>query len=35
MPAVNIYFGSLKLRRLHERHMRIGDEYGRLKRHKV
>jgi putative transposase len=31
----NVYFGSLKLGRLHERHMRIEDEYGRLKRHKV
>jgi putative transposase len=31
----NVYFGMLKLGRLHERHMRIEDEYGRLKRHKV
>jgi transposase InsO family protein len=31
----NVYFGALKLGRLHERHMRIEDEYGRLKRHKV
>jgi len=31
----NVYFGPLKLGRLHERHMRIKDEYGRLKRHKV
>jgi transposase InsO family protein len=31
----NIYFGPLRLGRLHERHMRIEDEYGRLKRHKV
>lgn len=31
----NVYFGPLKLGRLHERHMRIEDEYGRLKRHKV
>lgn len=30
----NVYFGPLKLGRLHERHMRIEDEYGRLKRHK-
>ena len=26
----NVYFGPLKLGRLHERHMRIEDEYGRL-----
>jgi transposase InsO family protein len=31
----NVYFAALKLGRLHERHMRIEDEYGRLKRHKV
>lgn len=31
----NVYFGILKLGRLHERHMRIEDEYGRLKRHRV
>ena len=31
----NLYFGPLRLGRLHERHMRIEDEYGRLKRHKV
>jgi len=31
----NVYFGPLKLGRLHERYMRIEDEYGRLKRHKV
>lgn len=31
----NVYFGLLKLGRLHERHMRIEDDYGRLKRHKV
>lgn len=31
----NVYFGPLKLGRLHERHMRIEDEYGRLNRHKV
>jgi putative transposase len=30
-----VYFGPLKLGRLHERHMRIEDEYGRLKRHTV
>jgi putative transposase len=30
----NVYFGPLKLGRLHERHMRIEDEYGRLKRHR-
>ena len=28
----NVYFGPLKLGRLHEKHMRIEDEYGRLKR---
>lgn len=28
----NVYFGPLKLGRLHERHIRIEDEYGRLKR---
>ena len=28
----NVYFGPLKLGRLHERHMRIEDAYGRLKR---
>lgn len=28
----NVYFGSLKLGRLLERHMRIEDAYGRLKR---
>lgn len=27
-----VYFGLLKLGRLHGRHMRIEDEYGRLKR---
>lgn len=26
----NVYFGPLKLGRLHERHMRIESEYGRL-----
>jgi len=31
----NVYFGPLKLGRFHERHMRIEDAYGRLKRHKV
>jgi len=31
----NLYFGPLKLGRFHERHMRIEDEYGRLKRHSV
>ena len=31
----NVYFGPLKLGRLLEKHMRIEDEYGRLKRHKV
>lgn len=31
----NVYFGALKLGRLHERHMRIEDVYGRLKRHNV
>lgn len=29
----NVYFGSMKLGRLLERHMRIEDAYGRLKRH--
>ena len=29
----NVYFGPLKLGRLHERHMRIEDAYGRLARH--
>jgi len=31
----NVYFGPLKLGRLLERHMRIEDVYGRLKRHNV
>ena len=31
----NVYFGPLKLGRLLERHMRIEDDYGRLKRHHV
>src|SRR5262249_52564412 len=29
----NVHFGPLKLGRLHERRMRIEDEYGRLYRH--
>lgn len=29
----DVYFGPLKLGRLHERHMRIEDHRGRLKRH--
>lgn len=29
----NVYFGMLRLGRLHERRMRIEDAYGRLKRH--
>lgn len=31
----NVYFGPLKLGRLDERHMRIEDQYGLLKRHNV
>ena len=31
----NVYFGPLKLGRLLERHMRIEDEFGRLKRKNV
>jgi putative transposase len=31
----NVYFGPLKLGRLLERHMRIEDAYGRLKRHNL
>jgi transposase InsO family protein len=31
----SVYFGALRLGRLHERHMRIEDIYGRLKRHHV
>jgi transposase InsO family protein len=31
----NVYFGPLKLGRLLERHMRIEDAFGRLKRHHV
>ena len=30
----NVYFGPLKLGRLHERQLRIEDEYGRLSRHR-
>jgi putative transposase len=30
-----VYFGPLKLGRLDERHMRIEDQYGKLKRHNV
>jgi hypothetical protein len=30
----DVYFGPLKLGRLHERRMRIEDEYGRLYRHR-
>jgi hypothetical protein len=29
----DVYFGPLRLGRLHERHMRIEDAYGRLRRH--
>jgi putative transposase len=29
----NVYFGPLRLGRLHERPLRIEDEYGRLSRH--
>jgi hypothetical protein len=29
----NVYFGPLKLGRLLEKHMRIEDAFGRLKRH--
>jgi hypothetical protein len=31
----NVYFGALKLGRLLERHRRIEDAFGRLKRHNV
>src|SRR5262245_8742289 len=31
----NVYFGPLRLGRLHERHLRIEDEYGRLYRRHV
>ena len=34
-PLWNVYFGPLKLGRLLERHMRIEDALGRLKRHNV
>jgi putative transposase len=30
----NVYFGPLKLGRLHERRMRIEDAYGRLYRNR-
>jgi putative transposase len=30
----NVYFGPLKLGRLHESHLRIEDAYGRLLRHR-
>lgn len=30
----NVYFGALKLGHLLERHLRIEDAYGRLKRHR-
>ena len=30
-----VYFGPLKLGRFNERHMKIEDELGRLKRHSV
>jgi putative transposase len=30
----NVYFGPFKLGRLLERHRRIADTYGRLKRHR-
>jgi hypothetical protein len=30
-----VYFGPLKLGRLDERHMRIEDQYGQLKRHNL
>jgi len=29
----NVFFGPLKLGRLHERHMKIEDAFGRLHRH--
>ncbi len=29
----NVYFGPLKLGRLLEKHMRIEDAFGKLKRH--
>jgi hypothetical protein len=31
----NVYFGPLKLGRLHERHMRIEGKYGGLQRRKM
>jgi putative transposase len=31
----NVYFGPLKLGRFNERHMKIEDELGRLRRHNV
>jgi len=31
----NVYFGPLKLGRLHERHMKIEDAFGRLARHQA
>jgi hypothetical protein len=31
----NVYFGPLKLGRFNERHMKIEDEFGRLRRHHV
>ena len=31
----NVYFGPMKLGRLLERHMRIEDDLGRLKRHNL
>jgi hypothetical protein len=31
----DVYFGPLTLGRLHERHMRIEEGYGRVSRHKV
>jgi hypothetical protein len=32
--AWNVYFGALKLGRWLERHLRMEDAYGRLKRHR-
>jgi hypothetical protein len=31
----DVYFGPLRLGRLHDRHMRIEDAYGRLRRHRA
>jgi hypothetical protein len=31
----NVFFGPMKLGRLLERHMRIEDDLGRLKRHNL